>query len=245
MKEKINTALKASSRDKSRSWQLFNRIAHRYDLINRVLSLGMDIYWRRTLCRQIHQSEGMVFLDVATGTGDLLFSILKRVPQIKKAVGVDLSEEMLKRASAKKHRLAKSPIQFKIDDACRLSDKAQSYDLLTIAFGIRNVPDVAQALKNFLRVLKPGGQVLLLEFSMPQNLFIKMFYLFYLRHILPRIGGLFSGDVDAYQYLNETIETFPYGEKFNILLRQAGFTKVHHRSLTMGVVTLYEGIKQT
>jgi demethylmenaquinone methyltransferase/2-methoxy-6-polyprenyl-1,4-benzoquinol methylase len=215
---------------------MFNQIARYYDFLNHVLSFGIDRIWRKKLVDAIVIKEEMKVLDVATGTGDLLIEIKKRIPNCE-AIGVDLAEEMLSIARKK------SSLLFKRDDACNLSFSENRFDLLTISFGIRNVEDPEKALREFFRILKPGGQLLILEFSIPSNLFIKGIYLFYFRYILPSVGRLVSKNKKAYRYLNQTVEAFKQGESFSKLIQKSGFTEVVYSSLTFGVVTLYKGKK--
>ena len=230
---------------KSRSWEMFNRIASKYDVINRVLSFGIDIWWRKQLIKKIPSDKPIKYLDLATGTGDLLYTVAKHRNNLEQALGMDLSEGMLKQAEKKLQkwdRKLSSLIQFKKGDAGSIPLTDSCVDVVTISFGIRNVPDVGKCLKEFHRILQPQGLCCVLEFSLPTNFLVKPFYLFYLRHILPTLGRILSGDREAYTYLNKTIETFPYGSHFSQLLEEAGF-KAGYKTLTFGIVTLYWGIK--
>lgn len=220
---------------KQDTWKMFNQIYKSYDFLNRLLSFGIDQYWRKKLVQKIHVRKNMHILDVATGTGDLLIAIQKAIPDCQ-AIGVDMSENML--SIAKK----KAPsIHFYQDNACCLSVQDQSIDLLTISFGIRNVKDPLLALKEFKRVLKPKSQVFILEFSIPRNKIIKRIYLLYFRYVLPFIGGFFSKNIAAYTYLNQSVENFPQGHQFLSLMNDAGFVDLSCTSITLGVVTLYIG----
>lgn len=228
---------------KSKSWQMFNEISHRYDLLNHVLSLGIDYYWRKILVSKVNIKSNLAILDVATGTGDLLFSLLKNYKgKIEKAIGCDLSEGMLKKAQEKIGKY-KNQIVFQLEDAQALSFSSDSFDAVTITFGIRNVPDFKQGLRELTRVCKPGGQVLVLEFSIPKFLPLKFIYLIYFRYILPIIGAILSGHTKAYKYLNETVETFPQGKSFVTEMEQAGLRRVSQYPLTFGIATLYIGTK--
>ena len=222
----------------SASFKIFDRIAKRYDFLNGFLSLGIDRVWRRILISKV--KPGKTLLDVATGTGDLVLALAKRFPKTH-MVGLDLSKEMLKRAEQKKK--INMDLVFCHGDAQNLPFSDASFDTVTIAFGIRNVPNARLGLKEMLRVLKPGGQLLILEFSLPNSRLLRRLYLFYFRHILPRIGAFFSGDSEAYRYLNETVEQFPYGHAFRNMMTEAGCIYTHFTPLTVGICTLYEGFK--
>jgi len=228
---------KQPSRDKV--WQMFDRIALRYDLLNHLLSAGQDIRWRSKLRSHIQSSGDLRLLDIATGTGDQLFSLIKD-PRVTKAVGVDLAVEMLKigRRKAQKRHL-RDIVEFQEGDACNLPFSSDKFDLITISFGIRNVSALDKAISEMYRVLRRNGRALILEFSLPVNAVIKNLYLFYFRKILPQIGGMISGDSYAYHYLNETVENFPFGQEFCNLLEQARFINVKAVPLTFGVASVY------
>lgn len=223
-------------------WKMFDRIAPRYDLLNRLLSFRQDVAWRNRMARYLPAGPSLHILDVATGTADQIFSLLRREPRIKQAVGVDMAERMLDvgRIKARERGLA-DRVTLRTGDATAIPEPSGTYDSVSISFGIRNVVDVVQALGEMRRVLKPGGRVLVLEFSLPGFAPLRVAYLFYLRHILPVLGGLLSGDREAYRYLNLTVETFPYGEAFCDLMRKAGLVQVQHHPLTFGIATIYQG----
>ncbi len=221
---------------------MFDRIASRYDLLNRMLSFRRDVAWRNQVARYLPAGERLAILDVATGTADQIFSLLARSARVEKATGVDMAEKMLDvgRRKAGERGLA-GRVTLKTGDAMSIPEPDAAYDAVSISFGIRNVVSVVGALKEMRRVLKPGGRVLILEFSLPGFSPLRGLYLFYLRHILPWLGGLLSGDREAYRYLNVTVETFPYGEAFCALMREAGLVNVHAHPLTFGIATLYRG----
>jgi demethylmenaquinone methyltransferase / 2-methoxy-6-polyprenyl-1,4-benzoquinol methylase len=233
---------------KKDSWKMFNRIAPTYDSLNRVLSAGVDRSWRRKLAEKLPESPGQLrLLDLATGTGDQLLTLLKAAPnRFLTATGADPAAHMLVRARRKPlPRLLGIPQPEWVEaSADRLPFEDDSFDVVTMSFGIRNVPDPLAALKEIRRVLTPGGRALILEFSIPANAIVRNSYLLYFRHVLPAIGGFFSGDRDAYRYLNSTVEDFPYGEAFCSLLRDAGFAHAQATALTVGISTLYsaEGV---
>lgn len=222
---------------------MFDRIAPRYDLLNHLLSGGQDWLWRRALARRLHRASPGLVVDVATGTGDQLIAVLQAAPELR-GLGFDLAPAMLARGAAKLQARGLSERAFlQLGDACALPLPDAAADYATIAFGIRNVESPAAGLRELHRVLKPGGQLFVLEFGLPPNRWLRHLYLLYFRHVLPRLGGLLSGDVPAYRYLNRSVETFPCGEAFLALLREAGFAPVSARPLTCGVAMLYQGTK--
>lgn len=224
------------------AYKMFDRIAHRYDLLNRLLSMGTDVNWRKKLNRRVPEGHDLRVLDLATGTADVLVAMHRACPQVMSGVGLDMSGGMLKYGRQKLVRLGldrKFPLVR--GDATRIGLASKSFDTVSISFGIRNVLHVSQGLEEMLRILKPGGRALILEFSLPANRPFRALYLFYFRNILPRIGALLSGDAHAYRYLNETVESFPYGEDFCQLMRDAGFVDVTATPLTFGIASLYQG----
>jgi demethylmenaquinone methyltransferase/2-methoxy-6-polyprenyl-1,4-benzoquinol methylase len=224
--------------------RMFDRIAPRYDLLNRVLSLRQDVAWRRRLARHLPEGSGLRVLDVATGTADVLLTLVERCPRVAYGVGLDPSMGMLYRGAKKARQgAAAGRIGLVRGDGLCLPAPDEAFDAVTIAFGIRNVPDVPAALREMRRALRPGGRVLILEFSLPANAAVRGSYLLYFRHVLPRLGGMVSGDAAAYRYLNRTVETFPYGEAFCALMREAGFVAVEAHPLTFGIATLYVGAR--
>lgn len=233
---------KISDPSRQNIWKMFDQIAPTYDRINRAMTFGCDLYWRKKMAHFLPPAEKMHVLDCATGTGDQLFSLLASCSTIAQAVGIDLSSDMLDIAKEKAKRL-QAQIDFQLASLLALPFPENTFDCVTISFGIRNVVDVPCALKECYRVLKPHGRLLILESSLPKARWLHPFFLFYLRQVLPRIGGWLSKNKEAYRYLNKTIETFPSGEQFCSLLREAGFARVHAHPLTAGVVTIYTGDK--
>ncbi len=230
---------------KKNAWKIFDRIYKKYDLLNHLLSVGLDFTWRKKLSDFAEIKEGKTVLDIATGTGDVLFSLAKHNPILGGSVGVDMSFNMLKFAKEKgeKKHLSEN-VTFVLGDANCIPVKSGSFDVATMAFGIRNVTDPVIALKDIRRSLAKNGRVLVLEFSLPKNRIVKMLHLVYLRYFLPVIGKIISGDIEAYRYLNKTIEVFPYGDDFLSLMKKAGFSGCEQFPLTMGVVTIYRGFKE-
>ncbi len=225
-------------------WKMFDQISLTYDKANRAMTFGCDLYWRKKMAQYLPKTQNMHLLDCATGTGDQILSLLAHSTSIARAIGIDLSRDMLNLA---KDKIAKkglsSIVDFQEASLLSLPFPDGSFDCATISFGIRNVTDVIAALKECLRVLKPGGRLLILEGSIPKSKWIRPFFLFYLRHVLPRIGGLVSKNRGAYRYLNETIETFPSGERFCALLNSAGFMRASAHPLMAGTVTIYTADK--
>lgn len=221
---------------------MFDRIAPRYDLLNRMLSMGTDVRWRRRLTKCLPAGERLELLDLATGTADQAISLVRSDARIKAATGLDLAEQMLAVGRTKIERLGLTgKIRLGTGDAVKIPEPDARFDVATISFGIRNVIDVSAALAEMKRVLKPGGRALILEFSTPASPVFRPIYLFYLRNILPHIGALLSGDRNAYRYLNQTIETFPSGDAFCELMREVGFRNVRHIPLSFGIATIYQG----
>lgn len=224
-------------------WRMFDRIAHRYDLLNRMLSFGQDLVWRKRMKRYLPDGDGLKLLDLATGTGDQLICLAED-PRIVSGVGMDLAEKMLDVGREKLARMdGGGRFRLETGDAVKVPVKEAYADVVTVSFGIRNVVSVQEALAEMYRVLKPNGRVLILEFSLPRNAVLRALYLFYFRHILPRVGSVISGDAYAYRYLNQTVETFPYGEAFCELMRSVGFREVHAHPMTFGIASIYQGDK--
>lgn len=223
-------------------WGMFDRIARRYDLLNRLLSFGCDVAWRKRMAIHLPPGEALRVLDLATGTGDVLIELDRCSGRMFSGVGLDPSGGMLAVGQQKiRQRGLQDRLRLVRGDAMHLGLASAQFDAASMAFGIRNVDEPAVGLREILRVLKPGGRALILEFSLPGNALFRAVYLFYFRHILPRIGGLLSGDTEAYRYLNRTVEAFPYGEAFCALMRDAGFEATQAYPLAMGIATLYCG----
>ncbi len=224
------------------SWRMFDTIAGRYDALNRLLSFRRDVAWRRMLANLLPPGDHLRTLDLATGTADVLLALKRFNPRVASGVGVDMSRNMLRHAKDKiaARGLSDALRLVRSNGVCMgLADA--SFDAVTISFGIRNMPDALATLHEIRRVLRPGGRALILEFALPKSNVMRALHLFYLRHVLPHIGGLASGNFAAYRYLNTTIETFPYGEEFCALMREAGFRNVVAHTLTFGAANLYQG----
>ncbi|MBN2808342.1 MAG: bifunctional demethylmenaquinone methyltransferase/2-methoxy-6-polyprenyl-1,4-benzoquinol methylase UbiE [Deltaproteobacteria bacterium] len=216
--------------------EMFSAIAPRYDFLNRLLSLGIDQGWRRTLVRMAVNKEPAAILDVACGTGDVSLALRGKAPG-SRIVGLDFSQAMLDLARVK-IECAQARIELVAASAEALPFPAGGFDLVTIAFGIRNVVDQKKALAEFYRVLRPEGRLAVLEFSQPEVAWLRLLYNFYFFKILPLIGGLFARR-SAYSYLPESVAKFPSREVFAGWLRDAGFLRCRYHSLTFGIATLY------
>lgn len=227
------------------AWKMFNRIADRYDLLNRLLSFGQDVVWRRQVAKHLKDIPNQHILDLASGTADLLITVCEKNEHVENGIGIDLAEKMLEigRKKISQKRLDKQ-LSLQTGDATDISFPENSFDAVMIAFGIRNVDDLQKSLGEMRRVLKKEGRAIILEFSLPHNPLVRSAYLFYFRNILPRIGGLISSDAYAYHYLNETVESFPYGREFENFMIQAGFKQVKSNPLTFGIATIYQGDKE-
>jgi demethylmenaquinone methyltransferase / 2-methoxy-6-polyprenyl-1,4-benzoquinol methylase len=223
---------------------MFDAIAPRYDLLNTVLSAGLDRYWRRAAIRSLRFTGQETLLDVCTGTGEVALAAVGAARGARRAVGLDFAGAMLSRARAKADGSgAGARLQLLRGDAMRVPVRDQSVDGVTIAFGIRNVMKPEAACGEFRRVLKPGGRVAILEFGLPVVAAVRPFYLWYFRHILPHIGRAVSRHDAAYSYLPASVGEFPFGETFAAMLRGAGFNNVQSRPLTLGIVYLYTAVR--
>ncbi len=223
---------------------MFGRIARRYDLANRLLSGGMDVWWRRRLVQAVGRQEPQTVVDLATGSGDVAFALARKLEARVQITGMDFCQPMLDQAIAKQAATsgAAKRIIFKVGDGMALPLADQTVDALTISFGLRNMSDRQRSLAEMWRVLRPGGRAYILEFSQPQRWF-RPIYFFYLRHVLPRLAGWVTGDRQAYVYLNETIESFPGRDALTAEIRAAGFRAASARAMTFGIVALHEAMR--
>ena len=223
---------------------LFDKIAPRYDFLNHFLSAGFDIYWRRKAIRLLGEYHPKSILDIATGTADLAIEA-SRLP-VSRISGVDLSPEMLKFAQQKiLRRGLQSLIVMEEGSAERLRYSDNMFDAVIVAFGIRNFSNLDQGLREMLRVIRPGGAAMILEFSRPRRTPFKQLYPFYFARILPRLGGMISKSPEAYQYLPSTVQAFPDGERLLDILHSTGYVRSHQYPLTMGIATIYIAEKPT
>lgn len=221
---------------------MFDNISHRYDFLNHFLSLSLDKWWRKRAIRELSGQQVSELLDVATGTGDMVAAGLKLNP--RHIVGIDLSEGMLEIARSKKHlRIQNVEIEFIKGDSEDLPFDDQSFDAVTVAFGVRNFEDPLRGLSEINRVLRPGRKLVVLEFSKPDRFPMKQLYNFYFKHILPLFGKVISKDNEAYSYLPESVLNFPEKEDFLSLMDAAGFRNNKYKRLTSGIVSIYVGEK--
>lgn len=222
---------------------MFSQIAPRYDLMNHVLSLGIDILWRKKVCRELRLDGDLPILDCCTGTGDLALMLANQVQGRVPVVGSDFCPEMLKYA-VQKH-LNKVPdysLRFVEADSQALPFEDQSFQAVTVAFGLRNVEDTDKGIAEMARVCAPGGEVCVLEFSTPTLPGFRQFYQFYFKRVLPRIGQLFArNDKDAYDYLPNSVAEFPSGQALADRMETAGLKNVRVIPLTLGIATIYIG----
>jgi demethylmenaquinone methyltransferase / 2-methoxy-6-polyprenyl-1,4-benzoquinol methylase len=223
---------------------MFDAIAPRYDLLNGVLSAGLDRYWRRRAIRSLQFTGTETLLDVCTGTGDVAIAAARASRGARAVLGVDFAGAMLSRAHEKVNaRQLADRVRVVRGDAMSLPVADASVDGCTIAFGIRNVARPEVACRELLRVLRPGGRLAILEFGLPVLPAVRPVYLWYFKHVLPRIGRTVSRHAAAYSYLPESVGAFPWGETFADILRAQGFNNVQARPLTLGIVYLYTGVR--
>jgi demethylmenaquinone methyltransferase/2-methoxy-6-polyprenyl-1,4-benzoquinol methylase len=219
---------------------MFGRIAHSYDLANRVLSAGIDIHWRTRLVGAVAKSGAREVLDLATGSGDVAFALARGLPAGARVVGMDFCAPMLEVAEAKRKGRAGAAalVEFRAGDGLAIPAPACSFDAVTIAFGLRNMADRPACLAEIRRVLRPGGGLFILEFSQPWP-WVRPFYSFYLRRLVPRVAGLLTGDPDAYKYLGDTIGAFPGRDALSAEILAGGFSQVGALAMTAGIVALH------
>ena len=222
--------------------QMFDNIAFRYDFLNSLLSMGIHKGWRKKCVKRLESIHPKNILDVATGTGDFAIACSKLNPD--KIIGVDISEGMMKfgREKLKKLSLDKL-INLQKGDAETLDFPDNSFDAIVVGFGVRNFENLEKGLINLNRILKPGGKIVILEFSYPRNFPVKQFYTFYFSYVTPFIGKLFSKDSRAYSYLPESVKAFPDNENFVAILRKCGFSVASFSSVSAGIAAIYEASK--
>jgi demethylmenaquinone methyltransferase/2-methoxy-6-polyprenyl-1,4-benzoquinol methylase len=223
--------------------KMFDNIAPDYDKLNHILSLNIDKNWRKKAVRELaDEARPLNVLDVACGTGDFTIEIARKVPQGSTVVGVDISDGMI---AVGLEKLAKLGIDaaLEVADCEALPYEDNTFDRISVGFGVRNFEHLELGLSEMYRVLAPGGKLVILELSVPSNAFIRWCYKLYFLKILPFIGGLVSGDRSAYEYLPASVLRFPAPDKFMSIMKSAGFDVVEHRALTLGVCRMYIGKK--
>jgi len=239
---KTVTPYNTSASKKEQVSEMFDNIAHSYDFLNHFLSLGIDNIWRKKAIASIAPINPKQILDVATGTGDLALAALKVNPD--KVTGIDISKEMV---AFGVNKIAKKNLSDKVElmvgDSEALPFEDNSFDAITVAFGVRNFENLEKGLKEMSRVLKPEGRLAVLEISVPKAFPVKQLFYTYFRYILPTIGRLFSKDTRAYTYLPESVKVFPEGEKFTSILNNTGYSEAKCKKLTFGICSLYTAKK--
>jgi demethylmenaquinone methyltransferase/2-methoxy-6-polyprenyl-1,4-benzoquinol methylase len=221
---------------------MFNDIAERYDLLNHLLSLGIDYYWRYRAIGLMRIKKEHLVLDLASGTGDLAIATVKKSGA--KVVGLDIAHKMLTAGFEKIRRKGlEDKISFVCGDGEKMPFREKSFDRAMIAFGIRNMGDMPAALGELFRVLKENGKLMILEFSLPSFPLLRKLYLLYFKLMLPIIGKIISGHAEAYSYLPESVENFPSQREFSQLMAQTGFSDVYYKNFTFGICTAYIGNK--
>lgn len=226
---------------KSQVEDMFDNIAPKYDLLNHVLSMKIDVLWRNKLVKWLKKDQPQTVLDVATGTGDLAIAVQKGTGA--KVIGLDLSQQMLNVGIEKISKLNKSTqIEMVKGDAENLPFGDDHFEGVTVAFGVRNFENLEKGLSELLRVVKKERSVYILEFSKVEG-FLGPLYMFYFKNILPLIGRLVSKDNRAYTYLPDSVNAFPYGEKLRKILLTVGFTRVEYTKVSMGIATIYKATK--
>jgi len=223
--------------------KLFDTIAPTYDFLNHLLSLRRDFYWRKVAVQELKGFEGWI-LDIATGTGDVAIEIVHQNGYKRKVFGLDFSEPMIRRAHRKLLKKGFSQrIALSLGDALTLPFRENTFTASMIAFGLRNIVKKEQALAEMVRVIKEGGKVIILEFTFPKKGLMRRLYSIYFEKILPWIGGLISGDREAYAYLPESVHHFRYAENYEEMMRKAGLKNVSSRPLTGGIASIISGMK--
>lgn len=230
----------ANGSKKEQVQQMFDNIAHKYDFLNRFLSLGIDVGWRKKAIKMLAEHEPKKILDVATGTADFALATLPLQPE--EIIGVDISEGMLDVGRKKITDQGITNVKLEYGDSEQLRFEDNQFDAVIVAFGVRNFENLDQGLAEINRVLRPGGVAMILEFSKPTGLFGLIFSI-YNKTLLPLWGKLFSGDSAAYTYLPESVAAFPEGDEFKQIMRSLSYRKVNDRRLTFGVCSIYTGIK--
>jgi demethylmenaquinone methyltransferase/2-methoxy-6-polyprenyl-1,4-benzoquinol methylase len=227
-----------SASKKEQVAEMFNNVAPRYDFLNQLLSMGIHKGWRKKSIELLRENNPKQILDIATGTADFAIEAMKLNPD--KVTGVDISEGMLKLGIEKVNKLGlQNKIELKLGDSEQLPFADNTFDAITVGFGVRNFENLEKGINDIYRVLKPNGKIAILEFSKPQAFPIKQLYHFYFRYVTPMVGRLFSKDKAAYTYLPESVNAFPAGQDFLNVLKKAGFADTKDIPLTFGIASIY------
>ncbi|MBN8836512.1 MAG: bifunctional demethylmenaquinone methyltransferase/2-methoxy-6-polyprenyl-1,4-benzoquinol methylase UbiE [Sphingobacteriia bacterium] len=241
--DKVVPDKESSLAKKEQVANMFNSIAVKYDFLNRFLSGGIDLLWRKKAIKKLKPVEPQLILDVATGTADVALMTYELLhPQ--KIIGIDISTGMLELGRKKiEAKGLNNVIELQTGDSEHIQFPDNYFDAITVAFGVRNFENLAKGLKEMLRVLRPGGKLVVLEFSKPKKGLFSIFYQFYLSKMAPGVVQIFSSNKKAYQYLNNSVQAFPEGQTFLNVMNEAGFTQTQLQSLSLGICTIYCGIK--
>jgi demethylmenaquinone methyltransferase/2-methoxy-6-polyprenyl-1,4-benzoquinol methylase len=238
MKQSIKPDENKPETKKTQVTHMFDGISKSYDLLNRIITLGIDVLWRKRVVKLLQKEQPKSILDIATGTGDLVLELAKI--NADKIIGLDISPGMLEIGKQKvKNKQLEDRIDMQLGDSEALPFDKETFDGVTIAFGVRNFENLELGLQEIFRVLKPNGALVVLETAVPQNRLLRSLYSLYTQKIMPFIGKLFSKDPSAYQYLSDSAAIFPCGEQFNNILRKNGFIEVEDFPQTLGVSSIY------
>ncbi len=242
MSKKVTPYKNSDLGKKEQVTQMFDNISTNYDGLNRVISFGIDIKWRKRVVAILKEKKPDSILDIATGTGDLAINLVET--GASKITGLDISPGMLAVGKKKiEEKKLNKTINMIVGDSEKLPFDENSFDAITVAFGVRNFENLEIGLSEILRVLKPGGTFVVLETSVPTKTPFKQGYNFYTKSIMPKIGKMFSKDNDAYEYLSESASVFPHGEAFNNILQKIGFIDIENKPQTLGVASIYIATK--
>lgn len=238
MSKKVKPYKNSELGKKEQVAKMFDTISKEYDDLNRVISFGIDVKWRQKVVKIIGDTKPNTILDIATGTGDLAINLAKT--KASRIIGLDISEGMLEVGRKKIEKLhLNNTIEMVFGDSEKIPFEDNSFDAITVAFGVRNFENLEKGLSEIYRVLKTGGTFAVLETSIPTKTPYKQGYTFYSKNILPLIGKLFSKDKSAYKYLSDSAAAFPYGEEFNNILQKTGFIAIENKPQTFGVASIY------
>jgi len=242
MPEKVLPYKESNLGKKEQVKQMFDKVSSNYDFLNRLLTFGIDVSWRKKVVKFVEVHKARRILDIATGTGDLAIMLAKI--NSEKVIGLDISEGMLAVGKKKIDQLGlNEKVEMILGDSEELPFEDQTFDAITVGFGVRNFENLEQGLDEIYRVLKPNGIFVVLETSLPTAFPIKQGYTFYSKYIIPTVGKIFSKDKNAYRYLPESAAAFPYGESFNNILLKTGFNTSTVYPQTFGIATIYQAIK--